>query len=173
MRSNLYPYKLAAYLPRTALKAATAVPRDTSFIPTRASDEAALTSRRAARRLTGLGLTPARATELLEQHLPAQIEFSRATTSSDPEETVIHGSITNADVTAAVMGIMQEVEGDRDARRVVVEKEAVGFVDGGDKVGADGRVKEIGSYRVEIRLKDALGLVRREVKVNRAAAFLL
>ncbi|TKX20202.1 putative ribosomal protein L9 [Elsinoe australis] len=107
-------------------------------------------------------VVPTRALELLGVLVPGRLDFRR---QARAEGKGIFGSVSTGDVVEMVRVAMGENE---EASRVVVGEEDVRFVDvkGEDgKLGETDRVKSLGQYRVEIRVKGAEGAVSRPVRV--------
>lgn len=136
----------------------------------------------------------AEATVILDNVLPPHLEFYReaiepvpapkklspslqskaviSAAAKGPEITAnnsIYGSVSTADIVASMTEILAE---DRLGKKVVLAAEDVSFVERevGDagEVGGD-RVKMLGVFEVEIRLKGAPDLVKRTIKVSAQA----
>ncbi|KZF21143.1 hypothetical protein L228DRAFT_248915 [Xylona heveae TC161] len=140
-------------------------------------------------------LSPQRVTEILTTVVPERIEFyrtpiavpreekatpksrSRAVNSaaadlaaaSEPapgQEVVgIHGSVSTADIASSIKALLG---GNQETARVVLSAEDIHFV-GRRRQQGEGetdRVKELGDFEVEIRLKGAPGVVRRTVSIQ-------
>lgn len=83
------------------------------------------------------------------------------------EKVAIYGSVTTADIVANLKAILNE---DEEAKRIVFGTEEVSFIrHDGEVVEEDAdRVKHLGVFEVEIKLKDAPFAVTRTIRVNAA-----
>ncbi|TVY18456.1 hypothetical protein LARI1_G004413 [Lachnellula arida] len=131
-------------------------------------------------------LSPTEATLIIANLLPANLDFYRqpiapaqpakklspslrskavisaaAKESHGPQEkTSIYGSVSTADVATSLKAILAE---DEDGSRVVLSPEEISFVE----MQEDGdRVKHLGIFEIDIRLKGAPDAVRRTIKVS-------
>jgi hypothetical protein len=99
---------------------------------------------------------------ILANALPPTLLFTAQTVASG--STQMHGSITGGQVAAAVRQILNISTHIEDANRVVIKDDAVSFVRGADDTG---KVKELGSYEVDINV-GAMRPVRRTVQIVKA-----
>ncbi|GAM90566.1 hypothetical protein ANO11243_086100 [Dothideomycetidae sp. 11243] len=105
---------------------------------------------------------PARSQELISRLVPARLDFNRQVQSQ--ALGVIFGSVTAADVAAAVT---HELSTNDEASRVIVTEEDVTFIDvKGDDGHSSTRVKSLGRFTVEIKVKGAEGPVTRTINVT-------
>jgi len=131
---------------------------------------------------------PQRATTLLKSFLPAKFEFYRAPIAAPPPQvkkspslpasariseaaraatkvetsskTAIHGSVTTADIAE---NLKELLTASAEASRIVLWAEEIAFVDQGEEKD---RVKHLGEFNVEIKLKGADEGLRRTVTVK-------
>jgi hypothetical protein len=99
---------------------------------------------------------------ILANALPPTLLFTASTVA--PGSTQMHGSITGGQVANAIRQILNISTHIDDANRVVIKDEAVKFVRGADETG---KVKELGSYEVDIDV-GAMRPVRRTVQIVKA-----
>ncbi|MCJ1307499.1 hypothetical protein MMC25_001145 [Agyrium rufum] len=88
-------------------------------------------------------------------------------TLSESEGAAIYGSVTTADITSNIKAVLaMNASEDEDVARIVLNTEDVIFVRAEkDMSGQVDRVKALGEYEVEIKIKDA-GAIRRTVRVR-------
>jgi hypothetical protein len=79
------------------------------------------------------------------------------------EPTGIYGSVSTADILAAIRAAM---ENNDESARVLITEADVKFVDAGTEVEQMGRVKHVGTFSVEIMIKGAEAGLRRTVRVH-------
>jgi len=77
-----------------------------------------------------------------------------------PSKTAIYGSVSTADIAASLKAILAE---DEDGARVVLGPEEISFVETTEE---SDRVKHLGIFEIDIRLKGAPDAVRRTIKVS-------
>jgi hypothetical protein len=77
-----------------------------------------------------------------------------------PQKTSIYGSVTTADVADNVRAILAE---DDLGARVVLTPEDITFVEEGEEKD---RVKHLGVFEIDIRIKGAIESIRRTIRVN-------
>ncbi|KAL7274455.1 DNA polymerase delta small subunit Cdc1 [Rhizina undulata] len=145
---------MAEYMTTSSLKnipsVEIAAERDVSFRPDKASKKPKVEIDL---------LSPAKSISILESFLPSNLQFYRSTIS--PTEDVIHGSITANDVAHAIRAIAS-ASGD-EGSRVVIQTENITFKD--DVEG--GKLRQLGEYVFEVRMKGTAEFVRRKVLLMR------
>jgi hypothetical protein len=77
-----------------------------------------------------------------------------------PAKTAIYGSVSTADIAASLKAILAE---DEDGARVVLSPEEITFVEATEE---GDRVKHLGIFEIDIRLKGAPDAVRRTIKIS-------
>ena len=128
---------------------------------------------------------PVEATLIIANVLPANLDFYRqpiavippkkispslqskaaisaaAQESQGPQQkTSIYGSVSTADIATSLKAVLAE---DEDGARVVLSPEEISFVE----VKEEGdRVKHLGVFEIDVRLKGAPDAVRRTIKVS-------
>lgn len=85
---------------------------------------------------------------------------SAATAGQTPEKTGIYGSVSTSDIAANLKAILAENE---NGARVPLAAEDISFVETSED---NQRIKHLGVYDIEIRLKGAPDAVRRTIQVN-------
>lgn len=80
--------------------------------------------------------------------------------SAAPAKTNIYGSVSTMDIATNLKAILAE---DEEGSRVVLSHEEISFVEEADDKD---RVKHLGTFEIEIKLKGAPDVVRRSIKVN-------
>jgi hypothetical protein len=134
-------------------------------------------------------LTPERAISILSMLLPANIEFyrtpisvappalqrhspsipatstvsaaaSKGAQSKIPEKTSIYGSVSTTDIAANLKAILAE---DDEGARVPLGSEDITFI---EKTDDYDRVKHLGVFEIDIRVKGGSDVIRRTIKVS-------
>ncbi|CAL3964157.1 unnamed protein product [Diplocarpon coronariae] len=135
-------------------------------------------------------LSPSQATSIVDQLLPANLDFYRTPIAepSTPTKRVspsipttstisaaatkaeakggiaknapIYGSVSTLDIAANLKAILAE---DEDGARVVLSPENITFV---DEMDEKGKVKHLGVFEIDIQLDGATESLRRTIKVN-------
>jgi ribosomal protein L9 len=127
-------------------------------------------------------MSPDRATSILEDLLPPNLDFYRTTITvptkkispsissssaiaaaaqaAKADSNKIHGSVSTSDIAANLKAILAE---DEQGARVVVSPEQISFV---QKTDEKDRVKQLGVFEIQIRLEGASDSVRRTVQVH-------
>lgn len=90
----------------------------------------------------------------------AETSAQQSGTDAQSQKAAIYGSVTTADIAANLRAILAE---DEEGARVVLGSEEVEFV---EQLEEADRVKHLGVYEIEIRLKGGQLPVRRTIKVN-------
>ncbi|KAF2148204.1 hypothetical protein K461DRAFT_324579 [Myriangium duriaei CBS 260.36] len=106
---------------------------------------------------------PSRSQELISVLVPGRLDFARQVQSA--ETGTIFGSVTTADVAAVVT---QALAHNDEASRVLVTEEDIIFIDVKDEGGnlaVTNRVKSLGRFKVEIKVKGAEEPVMRIVNI--------
>jgi hypothetical protein len=76
------------------------------------------------------------------------------------QPTSIYGSVTTADIASNLKAILAE---DNEGARVVLSAEDILFVEEGEEYD---RVKHLGVFEIDIKVKGASDVIRRTIKVN-------
>jgi len=194
MRNDFYPKKLAEYMTKSQLREIgmdnVAVERDSNFGI--AEDEAPIQEEEEAESSIAVDLDllrPERALKVMSLLLPNNIDFYRTTIATpppspprhspsippssaisaaalegaqpeEPERVGIYGSVSTADIAANLRAILAEND---EGSRIVLSPEDITFV---KEVEDKDRVKHLGTFEIDIRLKGADGVVRRTISVN-------
>ncbi|GAB7339386.1 hypothetical protein MBLNU457_6024t1 [Dothideomycetes sp. NU457] len=184
MRNEWYPRRLADYVPYTQKKELKAndvsTERDFDFMAERPEEdsleEAAIRDAAAqeleARRQQLLEVervSPERSIELLDRLLPPRLDFSKeviesaskdeVTSSTSAGSQALFGSVTVADVAAK---IRQNLSENLEASMISIAEEDVKFLG----VKESDRVKHVGEYQVEVRVRGSDVVVKRAVRVQ-------
>jgi len=80
--------------------------------------------------------------------------------SQTTQNTSIYGSVTTADVCANLRAVLAE---DDEGSRIVLSSEDISFVEEGEEKD---RVKQLGVFEIDIRVKGATDSIRRTIRVN-------
>ncbi|KAF2145164.1 uncharacterized protein K452DRAFT_284549, partial [Aplosporella prunicola CBS 121167] len=89
---------------------------------------------------------------------------SMAAAKQKPEETAIHGSVSTSDIASSIKAMLADNE---EASRVVLSEADVHFISGTTGEDTD-RVKHVGEFEVEIKIKGADEGIKRRVRVKAA-----
>lgn len=103
----------------------------------------------------------AESVSILSQILPPSIRFYRATKT--PTSIELHGSVTNHDIAQAIK-MIAGASGHPDGRRIVVNAENIAIANDTAKL------KQLGSFAIDIGFKGDQGWVKRFVSIEREAA---
>lgn len=109
-------------------------------------------------------IAPAQPAPRHSPSIPASSALSAAAqevvASKTPEKIPIYGSVTTADVAENVRAVLAE---DAQGARVVIAPEDITFIGEGEEKE---RVKHLGAFDIEIRIKGAGDAIRRTVRVE-------
>ncbi|KAF1983626.1 hypothetical protein K402DRAFT_337832 [Aulographum hederae CBS 113979] len=107
---------------------------------------------------------PHRSVELIDLFLPAKLEFRRKANENDATQTEqkmpIFGSVSTGDVGAVMKSLLSRND---EAAKVAILDDDIKFV--GDSIDDPTRVKHMGEYTVELKIKGAAAPVLRVVRV--------
>jgi hypothetical protein len=104
--------------------------------------------------------TPKRVSPSIPTSSAVSEAAQEATASLRPERTSIYGSVSTADIAANLKAVLAE---DAEGARIVLSPEDITFVEESDEKD---RVKELGIFDIDIRVKGAADVVRRTIKIN-------
>lgn len=108
--------------------------------------------------------TPAATPQRHSPSIPTSSALSAAALEGvepeSPSKVSIYGSVTTSDIASNLKAILAE---DEEGARVVLSPEEILFVEEGEEYD---RVKHLGVFEIDIRVKGATDVIRRTIKVN-------
>jgi ribosomal protein L9 len=104
--------------------------------------------------------TPQRHSPSIPSTSAVSVAAQEAARPKASQKTSIYGSVTTADIAENIRAVLVE---DNVGARVVLTSEDITFVEEGEEKD---RVKHLGVFEIDIRIKGAADNIRRTIKVN-------